>query len=70
MKADRAPSTVWSVSAKDMNTYVRTQPDDKIMIVGASYDHPDELEAVILTRSQARTIAKRINECLDATVKR
>ncbi len=70
MKPDRAPSTVWSVSAKDINTYVRTQPDDKILIVGGSVDHPGDLEGVLLSRSQARTIAKRINECLDATVKR
>ncbi len=70
MKADRAPSTVWSVSAKDINTYVRTQPDDKILVVGPSHEFPTDLEGILLTRSQARTIAKRINECLDATVKR
>lgn len=70
MKADRAPSTVWSVSEKDINTYVRTQPGDRILIVGQSHEFPTDLEGISLTRSQARTIAKRINECLDATVKR
>jgi len=70
MKPDRAPSTVWSVSRSDINTYVRTQPGDKILVVGPSHDIPSELEGIVLSRSQARTLAKRINECLDATVKR
>lgn len=70
MKADRAPSTIWSVSKDDINTYVRTQPDDKILVVGPSLEFPTDLEGILLGRSQARTIAKRINECLDATVKR
>lgn len=67
---DRAPTTVWSVSAKDINTYVRTQPDNKILLVGQALDYPTDLAGIVLTRSQARTLAKRINQCLDATVKR
>ena len=70
MIPDRAPCQVWSVSRKDINTYVRTCPDDKILVVGQSPDEPLHLEGVILTRSQARALAKRINQCLDATVKR
>lgn len=70
MKPDRAPSTVWSVSAKDINTYVRTLPDDKILIVGPDYEFTTDLGGIMLSRSQARAIAKRITQCLDATVKR
>ncbi len=70
MKEDRAPTTVWSVGRKDINTYARTLPGDKILVVGANHDQPDWLAGIELSRTQARTLAKRINECLDATVKR
>ncbi len=35
---NRAPSSIWCLSMSDLNTYVRTEADDQIFIVG-----PDSL---------------------------
>lgn len=66
MKPDRAPSTIWCLSRNNLNTYVRTAPDDQVVIVGeCEYDQ----QVIRLSRRNARLLAKRINECLDGTVK-
>ena len=67
MKPDRAPTQVWCLSLKNLDTFVRTAPDDKI-VIASEYGY--EQQWIELSRSDARLLAKRINECLDATVKR
>ena len=66
---NRAPTTVWGVGLPpDMRAYVRTGDQDSIRIA-AEVDGYGWSELVV-DRQTARMIAKRINECLDATVKR
>lgn len=68
---NRAPSTIWSVGPdpQRMKAYVRTGDNDTIQIAA-----PDGTllgwSHIVVDRHTARMIAKRINECLDATVKR
>jgi len=67
MTPDRAPTSIWCLSIKDLDTFVLTAPDDKIVVAGV-YEY--EQQWIELSRSDARLLAKRINQCLDATVKR
>lgn len=70
--SNRAPSTVWGLRdlSKYPNGYVRTtEADDGIELV--YFTAPGAYAQVItMTRADARLLAKRINECLDSTVKR
>lgn len=71
MSDNRAPGTIWSVGAdgEHMKAYVRTVDGDHILI--ASYlERYRVWQYVEVDRHTARMIAKRINQCLDATVKR
>ena len=68
MIPDRAPTRIWCLSRSNLNTYVHTEANDHITIVGP--DLTGALAALCLTRRDARLLAKRINECLDETVKR
>jgi hypothetical protein len=68
MIADRAPGTVWCLSRNNLSTYVTTEINDHISLVGP--DSVGSLTGLVLTRHDARMLAKRINECLDETVKR
>ena len=64
MIPDRAPNTVWPLAMDRLDTNVHTFPGDRILVsIGGKI-------AGDLSRSDARLLAKRINECLDATVKR
>lgn len=68
MSGNRAPGTIWSVGwPKDLRAYVRTTDDDRIRI---AVDVGGYWSDLIVDRQTARMIARRINECLDATVKR
>lgn len=62
MKPNRAPSQVWCLR-RDQITVVYTGDDDTICIQGEGDQYLD------LSRVDARLLAKRINQCLDATVK-
>ena len=62
MIPNRAPSTIWA-ARMDLCEYVRPVEDDRILICAGN----DWIE---VDRPTARLLAKRINECLDATVKR
>jgi glycine/D-amino acid oxidase-like deaminating enzyme len=64
---DRAPTSIWCLNLRNLGTYVRTAPDDRIVVVA---DHEYDQQYLDLSRKDARLLAKRINECLDATVKR
>ena len=60
---NRAPTVVWSLRPSNINSYVRTGTDDTIEVI---------LDSVIelrVSRVDARLIARRINQCLDATTK-
>lgn len=71
MKPNRRPGSIWTLRRPFTWPFVRTGNDDTIEII---FDI-DVLSAVPLTnvlsysRKDARLLAKRINECLDATVK-
>ncbi len=67
MKPDRAPTTVWCLKRDALDTFVRTAPDDRIVIAS---EHEYEQQWIELSRSDARLLAKRINQCLDGTTKR
>lgn len=66
---NQAPGTTWWVGPfpEGMRAYVRTVEGDRILIAAGEVD---DWESIEVTRHTARMIAKRINECLDATVKR
>lgn len=68
MIPNRAPSSIWCLSMSDLSIYVRTEVDDTIVIAGE--DSINRPASLWLSRKDARLLAKRINECLDATVKR
>jgi len=58
-----------------MRAYVRTAYDDNLLIAAASLEtdvEPSDCEwgYLVVDRQTARMIARRINECLDETVKR
>lgn len=60
---NRAPGTIWCLRRDLTGPYVRTAELDKIAL---AFDDC----VVYLSRADARLLAKRINQCLDATVKR
>ena len=68
---DRAPNTVWTLRkfGATPNASVRTMPEDHIGI-GHWGDLRLGPQTLTLSRKDARLLAKRINQCLDATVKR
>lgn len=59
---NRAPGTCWALR-KDFLQWVQTAPGDEIRVRTPG-------GTLYLDRATARLLAKRINECLDATVKR
>jgi hypothetical protein len=66
MSAPRS-AAIWSTRRDMTGCYVRCVEDDLIEIfvpVGNGIGH-----RVSMPRSEARMVARRINECLDATVK-
>lgn len=68
MIPNRAPSTMWCLSRTNLDTHVRTGPNDHVVLVGP--DAVGYVTAIHLSRKDARLLAKRINQCLDDTAKR
>lgn len=69
---NRAPGTAWGLRLGDWNRraeWVRTAEDDCIDFLLHDALTGDR-RLVTVSRSTARLLAKRINQCLDATVKR
>ena len=63
---NRAPNTLWSLRGVN-SLYVKTADDDRIEIMfpdGAGYAN-----GFSISRKDARLLAKRIKQCLDATRK-
>jgi hypothetical protein len=71
-KPDRRPGSVWTLRwplvRNGSNGSVRTMPDDYIGI-GHWGDLRVGAQTLVISRRDARLLAKRINECLDATAK-
>lgn len=69
---NRAPGTVWMLrhpNQFDTNGLVKTTDDDYILV--AFWDAERGVhEQMRLSRGDARLLAKRLNQCLDRTVKR
>ena len=61
MIPNRAPSSVWCLRREQFAPMVGTGPDDVIHIW-------DDDTILTVSRKDARLLAKRINQCLDATV--
>lgn len=63
----RFRSVVWSLRP-DFRSYVAISPQDDILIY-LHHDHTANSHScmIYLSRSTARLLARRINECLDAT---
>ena len=66
-KPDRAPSSAWGLRRDIADGYVTTARDDTIRVVMP--EHPDGVHraGITMSRSTARLLAKRINQCLDET---
>ncbi len=61
---NRAPNTLWSLRGFD-SMYVKTADNDKIEILVP--DGKGYADGLSISRKDARLLAKRINQCLDAT---
>lgn len=68
MIPDRAPTQTWCLRRDKLKPFVSTAPNDLIEIYNGVVNGHEQL--IELTRRDARLLAKRINQCLDATVKR
>lgn len=68
MSDDRAPGVIWCLRPDLEPPYVRTADNDQIVILGPSDVGTPSI--IRISRKDARLLAKRINQCLDATVKR
>ena len=64
IRLDRRPSTCWSLR-RDLRDYVRTMPGDGIQIY--VHDGNGRGQLIETDRRTARLLARRINQCLDAT---
>lgn len=65
----RAPGSLWMMRYPQTypNGYVRTIDNERIVI--AQFENDTDIgQSMVLDRKDARLLAKRINECLDATV--
>lgn len=67
-RPNRAPSTVWGLRPLGTypNGYVRTLEEDDIEIVHIEKER-SPAEFLVMSRKDARLLAKRINQCLDKT---
>lgn len=68
---NRAANTAWFVRRQVReypNGYILTTPEDEIRITW--FEHEDHVDTIFLSRGNARLLAKRINQCLDETVKK
>lgn len=67
---NRAPGTVWGFRV-DGSEYVRTLDGDRILmyLTDVSNERAPESVCVIVSRRDARMLAKRLNQCLDRTAK-
>ena len=68
MIKNRAPCQVWGTRRDMSGGYVRTMSDDCILIFEPGLSKNGQ--SIVVDRAEARLLARRINECLDATVKR
>lgn len=68
---NRAPSTIWILRkiGAPTNGGVRTADGDRISILYYS-EGADRAQSIVLSRKDARLLAKRINQCLDSTARR
>jgi len=68
VKENRAPNTSWSLRRPGVypNILVGTMEGDLIQIV--NFRHPGFVGgSLLMSRSDARLLARRINQCLDET---
>ena len=69
MIPSRAPGTVWALR-RDFASWVRTLHNERIEIVmPPAYGEGSGRQRLVVSRQDARLLAKRINQCLDGTAK-
>ena len=66
-RPNRRPGTSWFLRdvRRYPNAYVLTEPGDEIRVT--YFEHAGVSQTFFLSRKDARLLAKRINQCLDAT---
>jgi hypothetical protein len=67
--SNRAPGTSWSLRQAPECGYVKTTDNDGILIALPHDPTSSELIGIEISRKDARLLAKRLNECLNATTK-
>jgi hypothetical protein len=67
--SNRAPGTAWSLRGALECGYVKTTDNDGILIALPGDLIGGALVGIEINRKDARLLAKRLNECLNATTK-
>jgi len=65
--AKHEPGVVWSLRAPEYGAFVSTHDEESIGLTLVDIDERVGRVAVVISRKDARLLAKRINRCLDAT---
>lgn len=65
--ASHVPSVIWSLRDPSYGSFVRTFDEDSIGLTLTDADPRMEGVSVVISRRDARLLAKRLNECLDDT---
>lgn len=68
MIPNRAPGTGWYLRRDTFDICVETAANDRVDIWGPTWRGDSTM--ITVSRQDARLLAKRINQCLDATVKK
>jgi len=68
MRPNRKPGAIWTLRGigQANNCFVRTKENDMVEIV---FEDLNGIATVMLTRKDARLLAKRVNQCLDGSRK-
>ena len=68
LRPNRAPGTIWGFR-RGGEDYVRTLDGDRILIHVTDATIRDEvgMSCIVVSRKDARLLAKRLTECLDGT---
>lgn len=71
--AAHVPTVVWSLRAPEYGAYVQTRDEDSLsltIMTPSGYGHTTTRswqQFAVISRRDARLLAKRINQCLDDT---
>lgn len=66
---NRAPTTIWSLRRDPSAGYVRTEANDLVLVALPLDVVNGDMCGSLLSRADARLLAKRLNACLDGTLR-